>query len=153
MNIESICEKFEKLDSAAVSDALDSMKIPSVLRAVSWVSGETVICGPAFTVSYGSIEDISPEVFLNAGNYIDDVPSGSIIIVDNQGRKDCTNWGNILTTRAISLGIKGAMIHGSARDIQRISQLNFPLFSTGITMVSGKNRVVLKKNSRTGSCW
>lgn len=37
------------------------------------------------------------------------------------------------------------MIHGSARDIQRISQLNFPLFSTGITMVSGKNRVALKK--------
>jgi regulator of RNase E activity RraA len=97
------------------------------------------IAGPAFTVKY---EACTPEKnqFMNAGNYIDEVPAGAVIVVDNGGRTDCTSWGNILTTKALQKGIAGSVIYGSARDIADIRQMGYSLFSSNIYMVSGKNR-------------
>lgn len=72
------------LDTAAVSDALDSLYIAGGLLGIkSQVSGKK-IAGPAFTVQY---ESCTPEKnrFMNAGNYIDQVPAGAVIVVDNGG--------------------------------------------------------------------
>ncbi|PHM44976.1 dimethylmenaquinone methyltransferase [Xenorhabdus mauleonii] len=137
--IEQIKQQLIKLDSAAISDAMDSLNIPAGLSGIIPRNSGMKITGPAFTVRY---EPIIPEQgkFLNAGNYIDEVPSGHIVVVDNQGRTDCTSWGNILTYKAIQKGIEGSVIYGSARDVSEIRRLSYPLFTTGIYMVSGKNR-------------
>lgn len=81
---------------------------------------------------------------MNAGNYIDQIPAGAIIVVDNGGRMDCTSWGNILTTKALKKQIAGSVIYGSARDIADIRQMDYPLFASNIYMVSGKNRARVK---------
>lgn len=107
------------LDTAAISDALDSLYIAGGLAGIKPQAGGKKIAGPAFTVKY---EACTPEKnqFMNAGNYIDEVPAGAVIVVDNGGRTDCTSWGNILTTKALQKGIAGSVIYGSAR-ISRIS--------------------------------
>lgn len=136
-------ERLLDLDTAAVSDALDSLYIMGGLLGIKpQVSGKQ-IAGPAFTVQY---EACTPEKnrFMNAGNYIDQVPVGSIIVVDNGGRLDCTSWGNILTTKALQKQIEGSVIYGSARDIADIRQMDYPLFASNIFMVSGKNRARVK---------
>ncbi|WP_237387884.1 RraA family protein [Xenorhabdus sp. Sc-CR9] len=139
MQFEQIKAHLMQLDSAAISDAMDSLYISAGLAGIVPRNAGTKIAGPAFTVRY---EPIIPEQgnFLNAGNYIDEVPTGSIIVVDNQGRIDCTSWGNILTFKAIQKGIAGSIIYGSVRDLSEVRRLAYPLFSTGIYMVSGKNR-------------
>ena len=43
--------------------------------------------------------------FHNAGNYIDRVSAGDMIIIDNEGRRDCKVWGDILTEMALSKNI------------------------------------------------
>lgn len=139
----TVIERLLALDTAAVSDALDSLYIAGGLLGIEpQVSGKK-IAGPAFTVQY---EACMPEKnrFMNAGNYIDEVPAGSIIVVDNGGRLDCTSWGNILTTKALQKQIAGSVIYGSARDIADIRQMDYPLFSSNIYMVSGKNRARVK---------
>ncbi len=50
------------------------------------------------------------------GDYIDDVTEGSIIALDNQGRLDCTVWGDILTGIPKRRGIAGIVIDGCYRD-------------------------------------
>ncbi|AOM40388.1 RraA family protein [Xenorhabdus hominickii] len=137
--IEKIKEQLMALDSAAISDAMDSLHIPAGLAGIIPRNSGVKIAGPAFTVRY---EPIIPEQgkFLNAGNYIDEVPVGHVVVVDNQGRTDCTSWGNILTFKAIQKGIAGSVIYGSARDLSEVRRLAYPLFTTGIYMVSGKNR-------------
>lgn len=127
------------LDTAAISDALDSLYIAGGLAGIKQQAGGKKIAGPAFTVKY---EACTPEKnqFMNAGNYIDEVPAGAVIVVDNGGRTDCTSWGNILTTKALQKGIAGSVIYGSARDIADIRQMGYSLFSSNIYMVSGKNR-------------
>ncbi|MDE1476352.1 RraA family protein [Xenorhabdus bovienii] len=137
--IEQIKERLMALDSAAVSDAMDSLYIPAGLSGIVPRNAGIKMAGPVFTVRY---EPIIPEQgkFLNAGNYIDEVPAGYVVVVDNQGRTDCTSWGNILTFKAIQKGITGSVIYGSARDLSEVRRLEYPLFTTGVYMVSGKNR-------------
>lgn len=140
---KTIKERLLALDTAAVSDALDSLYISGGLLGIKpQVSGKK-IAGPAFTVQY---EACTPEKnrFMNAGNYIDQVPARAVIVVDNGGRLDCTSWGNILTTKAVQKKIAGSVIYGSARDITDIRQMDYPLFSCNIYMVSGKNRARVK---------
>ncbi|MCT8342703.1 MULTISPECIES: RraA family protein [Photorhabdus] len=140
IQIDQIKKRLMKLDSAAISDAMDSLHIPAGLAGIVPRSNVGIkMAGPAFTVRY---EPIIPEQgkFLNAGNYIDEVPAGYVIVVDNQGRTDCTSWGNILTFKAVQKGIAGSVIYGSARDLSEVRRLEYPLFTTGVYMVSGKNR-------------
>ncbi|WP_407965768.1 RraA family protein [Bartonella sp. C271] len=138
-NIEILKKRLLALDTAAVSDALDSLYLQAALPNIKPRLNNIKIAGPVFTVQY---EKFTPQnqQFANAGNYIDDVPAGSIIVIDNNGRLDCTSWGNILTHKALQQKIVGTIIHGSARDIAEIRALNYPLFTTNIYMVSGKNR-------------
>lgn len=128
------------LNTSALSDAMDSLGICRALPGiVSRVRGAK-IAGPAFTVQYGPVATARGE-FRNAGNYIDHVEAHHVVVVDNEGRGDCTNWGGILTQMAVQKAIAGTVINGSARDIDDVRRLDYPLFSKNVFMVSGKNRV------------
>ena len=50
--------------------------------------------GRAYTVKYLPVAQDKGTV----GDYIDDVPAGSVVVLDNAGRLDCTVWGDILTS-------------------------------------------------------
>lgn len=136
----SIFEELYQFDTAEISDALDACGIEGALFGIKSISAGVKVCGPAFTVKYVSYEKKSSE-FKNAGNYIDDVPENSVIVIDNNGQEDCTTWGDILTEVALIRKIAGTVIFGAARDIKSIREAKYPLFSSAIYMRSGKNRV------------
>ncbi|MCP9212637.1 RraA family protein [Streptomyces sp. NEAU-Y11] len=143
---ESLHERLSRLDTAALSDAMDSLRTPPcVLPGIRSRTAGSVACGPAFTVRYRAIDDST--TFHNAANYIDDVPAGSVVVVDNGGSRTCTNWGSLLSAVALHRHIAGTVVHGSVRDVKESRTAGYPLFSTDVTMVSGKNRVAL---DRTG---
>ena len=125
MNIK---QRLLSLDTASISDALDSLYITGGLKQIKPLLQGKKIAGPAYTVQYEAYQP-DENIFMNAGNYIDDVPEGYVIVIDNQGRDDCTNWGNILTTKAKIGKIAGTVIKGSARDIFDIRKMDYPLFA------------------------
>lgn len=140
-------ERLSHLDTAALSDAMDSLRTPPcVLPGIATRTPGAIACGPAFTVRYRAVDDDT--TFHNAANYIDDVPAGSVVVVDNGGSHTCTNWGSLLSSVALHRGVSGTVVHGSVRDVKESRTAGYPLFSTDVTMVSGKNRVVL---DRTGA--
>lgn len=136
-------ERLVQLDTAAVSDAMDSLGINRALFGIAPRVQGAKIAGPAYTVQYEAFSS-EPSTFQNAGNYIDEVPPHAVIVVNNDGNTACTNWGDILTRKAMQQGIAGTIINGSARDIETIRKLGYPLYTKGIYMVSGKNRVRVK---------
>ena len=75
------------------------------------------------------------------GDYIDDVAPGSVIVLDNNGRDDCTVWGDILTEIAHRRGIAGTVINGINRDTHLCLSLGYPVFSIDNWMRTGKDRV------------
>ncbi|AOR34682.1 dimethylmenaquinone methyltransferase [Streptomyces fodineus] len=139
--------RLARLDTAALSDAMDSLRAaPCVLPGIAARVPGTVAFGPAFTVRYRTLEEDG--AFHNAANYIDDVPPGAVVVVDNGGTGACTNWGSLLTSVALRRGVAGTVVHGAVRDVRETREAGYPLFSSAVTMVSGKNRVVL---DRTGT--
>jgi len=75
------------------------------------------------------------------GDYIDDVPEGGVVVLDNGGRLDCTVWGDILTTVACQRNIAGTVIHGVCRDVAGSLEQSYPLFTRSRFMRTGKDRV------------
>ena len=138
-DIDALRARFVRLDTPAVSDALDSLGIPGVLAGIQARVPGLITAGPAYTVQYRPFERLGG-TFHGAGNYIDDVPPGNVVLIDNEGSTTCTNWGGLLTVMAGLQGIVGTVIHGSARDLAEVRHLNYPLFSRAVTMVSAKNR-------------
>lgn len=142
-NITALVEVFKTLDTASVADALDSLGITGVLPGLQARVPGTHAAGIAYTVQYQEIRESNQE-FRNAANYLDEVPEGSFVIVDNAGSTTCTTWGSLLMTVAQSRNLAGTGVYGSARDIAENREADYPLFSSAVTMVSGKNRVELK---------
>ncbi|MER6281359.1 isocitrate/isopropylmalate family dehydrogenase [Streptomyces sp900105245] len=145
--VDEVVDRLSRLDTASVSDALDSLGVGGVLAGIAPRVPGTRAAGRAFTVTYQPVDD-SAQGFRNAANYLDDVPEGAFVVVDNAGSTTCTNWGSLLTRLALRRGVRGTALHGSARDIAEIRAAGYPLFSTGVTMVSGKNRVELAATGR-----
>jgi regulator of RNase E activity RraA len=132
-----IARRLAMLDTAALSDALDRMGIEGQAIGIATTAGPPVLVGRAFTVRMLPAGTRGGSV----GDYIDDVPPGHVVVIDNQGRLDQTVWGDILTSVASRTGIAGTVIDGVCRDTARAAQLEYPIFARGNTMRTGKDRV------------
>lgn len=135
---ESLVALFASADTPGVSDALDKLGIPGQAYGIMPLSNyKKPTVGPAFTVRYVPASDPPGSV----GDFIDDVAAGDVVVIDNQGRTDCTVWGDILTQYAGQRDIAGTVIDGVCRDVNRALTDDYPLFTTGRWMRTGKDRV------------
>jgi len=135
--MDKIVDGFRALASASVSDALDRLQIHGQAQGILPLAYGHHIVGRAFTLHYVPCGTVKGTV----GDYIDDVPEGGVVVLDNGGRLDCTVWGDILTTVACQRNIAGTVIHGVCRDVAGSLDLSYPLFTRGRFMRTGKDRV------------
>lgn len=127
--------------SAAVSDALDRLGLPGSLHGIGALrgGGGVRVAGPVFTVRYEPVDGSGGTV----GDFLDDVPAGAVILIDNAGHTDCTVWGGIMTQTAAARGIAATVINGVCRDTRIALDLDYPIWSAGRFMRTGKDRVRL----------
>ena len=71
-------------------------------------------------------------------------------MLDNGGRENATVWGDILTWVAHARGIAGTVIDGACRDTHLSRELGYPIFSRSYSMRTGKDRVQVEADERTG---
>jgi regulator of RNase E activity RraA len=126
------------LGTSALSDAMDRLGIPGQALGIKPIDRSFRVCGPAFTVHNMPCDIHGGSV----GDYIDDVPEGAVICIDNAGRTDCTVWGDILTVMGSLHNIGGTVINGVCRDSDRALEVGYPIFSRGTYMRTGKDRVM-----------
>ncbi|MDO5499019.1 MAG: 4-carboxy-4-hydroxy-2-oxoadipate aldolase/oxaloacetate decarboxylase [Propionibacteriaceae bacterium] len=64
---------------------------------------------------------------------------GDVLVVD--GRQElCGYWGEVLAVAAQERGVRGLVIDGGCRDVDRLEELGFPVFSRGVSVRrTGKN--------------
>ena len=130
-------ERLKELGTATISDALDRLGLPGSAHGVAPLQNGTRMAGPAYTVRYVPAGDPVGTV----GDFVDDIPEGGVAVLDNQGRTDCTVWGDILTTYASLHQLAGTAIWGVCRDTRVPLGLGYPMFSAGRFMRTGKDRV------------
>lgn len=126
--------------TAAISDALDRLALPGSLHGIRALRPGQRAAGPAFTVSYEPIDEQGGTV----GDFLDQVPDGAVVVIDNQARTDCTVWGGIMSRTAVTMGIAGTIINGACRDTAVAVSAGYPLWSASVFMRTGKDRVRVK---------
>src|SRR5215471_5741175 len=130
-------EEFKQHSTTTLSDAMDRLGIAGQALGITPLDRDFRMAGRAFTVRTIPVAVAGGTV----GDYVDDVPPGSVVVLDNGGRLNATVWGDILTIMAHRLGLAGTVIHGVCRDASRSLQLGYPIFSRGVYMRTGKDRV------------
>lgn len=126
------------LSTAEVSDALDFFDLPGSALGIRPVAGPAKLFGQAFTIRFAPIDRLQPGT---VGDFIDRVLPGSVVVLDNGGRLDCTVWGGILSQLAAQKRIGGTAINGVCRDTAEADEAGYPLYACGKFMRTGKDRV------------
>lgn len=137
---DTAVERASKLDATNISDALDRLGIAGQCLGIKPRDPRFRLTGRAFTLLYGPVGKPAGTV----GDFIDDVPPGYAVVIDNGGRENATVWGDILTEIAHRRGIAGTVIDGACRDTALCLELGYPVFSRSYSMRTGKDRVQLE---------
>lgn len=134
---KSLAERLKAVGVCSLSDALDKHAIVGQCLGLKPFGPGMKLAGPAFTIRMVPV-GISGGV---VGDYIDDVEPGTIIVIDNDGHRDATVWGDILTTVASMKRVGGTVIDGVCRDIEASLAVGYPVFALSNAMRTGKDRV------------
>jgi len=134
---DHLVSQLAELPTASISDALDKLGLPGSVHGISPLRSGQRACGRAFTVAYEPVDDQGGTV----GDFLDDVPSGAVVFIDNAGRTDCTVWGGIMTQVASHKEVAGTVIHGVCRDVAVTASTDYRIWSSGRFMRTGKDRV------------
>ena len=130
-------ERAAKLDTTSISDAMDRLGIPGQCLNIKPLDPRFRLTGRAFTILYGPAGTPPGTV----GDYIEDVPPGGVVVLDNGGRENATVWGDILTWVANRRGVAGTVIDGACRDTHLARELGYPIYSRSYSMRTGKDRI------------
>jgi 4-hydroxy-4-methyl-2-oxoglutarate aldolase len=137
MTKPEILQQLRELSTTDLSDAMDKLGIQGQCLGIMPLDRTFQLTGKAYTVHYVPVGVEGGSV----GDFIDDVEKDSVVVIDNGGRLDATVWGDILTMTAFRRNIAGTVIDGVCRDIDRSIELNYPIYSRGNWMRTGKDRV------------
>jgi regulator of RNase E activity RraA len=135
-------ERLKRLDTCAVSDALDKLGLPGAISGISQLSTSRRIAGRILTVKLGVGEPPPGKPRHVSTTAIEASQPGDIIVVEQHSGVNAGSWGGILSLGAKVRGVAGAIADGPVRDIDESRQLDFPVFGTGVTMRTARGRIV-----------
>ena len=143
---EEIVERLGKLDTCAVSDALDSLNLKGATWGVRPMWSCPRIVGRAVTMKIKPAGLEQPKQHLGTAP-IEAANGGDIIVIDNGGKLEFSCWGGLLALSAKLKGLSGVVIDGATRDSAATTRLDFPVFSKGTWAQDTKKRgIVTSRN-------
>ena len=138
---ETIIDRLAKLDTCAVSDALDSLNLKGATWGVrpQWPCAK--IAGRAVTMKIKPAGLQQPTQHLGTAP-IEAAQPGDIIVIDNGGKLEFSCWGGLLALSAKLKGVSGVVIDGASRDIDEARELEFPVYARGVVPMTARGRVM-----------
>ena len=134
-------DRLERLDTCAVSDALDHLALRGATTGLRPLWPCPKIVGRAVTVK------IVPAGLTRTGVHlatpaIEAAAAGDVIVIDNAGRTDVSSWGDILSNAAQVKGVRGVVIDGACRDIDASREVGFPVYGRAVVPVTARGRIM-----------
>jgi 4-hydroxy-4-methyl-2-oxoglutarate aldolase len=142
---DDIVARLLRLDSCAVSDALDKLGLRGCVTGLSPLSSTRKIAGRVHTVQLVAKDKAPPASGppRHLGTTaIEACQSGEIIVVEQRSGIDAGSWGGILSLGAKLRGVAGVVVDGPVRDIDEARQMDFPVFGRSATARTARNRIV-----------
>ncbi|PBC56558.1 RraA family protein [Rhodococcus sp. ACPA1] len=136
--------------TTSVSDVLDSLGIIGAVPAsfLKPLAPGQQIVGPAVTIR-NLVERKTP-----TQGYVDKdfirmstrdiyylAEAGDVLVTDTAGDLSVSNMGAQSCTVAKSRGLAGSIVYGAIRDAGSIRDMGYPVWSSGVTPITGKFRI------------
>jgi len=133
--------RLSRLDSCAVSDALDKLGLKGSVTGIERFSTDRRITGQVLTVKLDRAEGRANTKHL-CTTAIDAAKPGDIIVVEQRTGLDAASWGGNLSIGAQVRGVAGVIVEGPARDIDDSRKLDFTVFARSHTARTARGRIV-----------
>jgi len=147
MTDNTIVERLKKIDSCALSDALDRLGLKGQATTLQQHSGDVRIAGRAVTVRLdnGPPPEGPPRHLCTTA--IELSGPENVIIVEQRTGLEAGCWGGLLTRGALQRGVAGVVADGPVRDIDEARSLGFPIFTNKLTCFTARGRVVERETN------
>ncbi len=139
--MDDLISRLNKLDSCAVSDALDKLGLKGSVTGIHRFVTEQRIAGRVLTVKLDRAEGSTNTRHLCTAA-IEAANPGDIIVVEQSTGLDAASWGGNLAIGAKMRGVAGVIVEGPARDIDDCRKLDFPVFARSHTARTARGRIV-----------
>ncbi len=139
--MDDLIARLNRLDSCAVSDALDSLGLNGAVTGIQRLSSDRRIAGRVRTVKLDRADGRSSTRHLCTAA-IEAASPGDIIVVEQRTGIDAASWGGNLAIGAKVRDVAGVIIDGPVRDIDECRALDFPVFARSHTARTARGRIV-----------
>ena len=137
-----LAARLGRLDSCAVSDALDSLGLPAAVTGIRRLSTARPIAGPVRTVRLGTAKPGhgAPRRHLCTAA-VEAARDGDILVIEQHSGIDAAGWGGVLSAAAKANGIAGVVVDGPARDVEEAIERDFPVYAREATARTARGRI------------
>lgn len=146
MDRQGLLERYGKLYTAVVSDALDDVGLwAQVLpRSIQPLFQNTPkMCGYASTLKAVPSEKLGtwlPDTFKRWASAYDKVAQENVLVLACSSSVGAV-WGELRTERMLRLGCRGLVTDGLVRDTPEIGKMGFPIYASGRTPSDCRGRL------------
>ncbi|MCS7460520.1 RraA family protein [Paenibacillus doosanensis] len=145
--IEEIIERFSRIYTGAISDALDQLgyKHQVLPKELKGLTADAKLCGTALTVrGEATHSEDADVVFVPMLKMLGDVQKFNVV-VSQPNDSACSHLGELSSTTIKARGGVGAVIYGGVRDVDYIEKLGLPVFHLYTTPADIVGRWCLKE--------
>jgi 4-hydroxy-4-methyl-2-oxoglutarate aldolase len=138
---DAAIDRLAKLDTCAVSDALDRLGLPGAVLGIGplWTCPRVVGRCVTVKIKPAGLEKSKQHLCTSA---IAAASPADVIVVDNGGRIDVAAWGGLLSLAAQVKQVRGVIVDGACRDIDESRELGFPVYGRAAVQVTARGRIM-----------
>jgi 4-hydroxy-4-methyl-2-oxoglutarate aldolase len=142
MSNKDIVERLKRLDTPAVSDALDRLELPGRVTHLRRLTTEQRIAGQVLTVKLGTGAALSGPARHLCTSAVEAAKPGDVLVIEQRSGVEAAGWGGILSNGAKVKGIAGVICDGPVRDVDESRDLDFPVFAERPIPTTARGRIV-----------
>jgi len=140
--MDDVTTRLARLDSCAVSDALDKLGLKGVAAGIQRVATDRRISGRVVTVKLEADDGRAVASRHLGTTAIEASQPGDVIVIEQRTGIDAASWGGNLSLAAQLRKISGVIVDGPVRDVDEAQGYDFPLFARSRTPHTARGRIV-----------
>jgi 4-hydroxy-4-methyl-2-oxoglutarate aldolase len=141
MDYVELISRLEKLDTCAVSDAMDSLDLAGVAEGIQRRSTRQKMAGRVRTMQLAAGKQADRAAPHLGTRSIEEADDTDVIVIEQLTGINAACWGGILSEAAHHKHIRGVVVEGPVRDVDEINETGIPVFSRSVTPTSARGRI------------
>ena len=142
MGVDQVVTRLARVDTCAVSDALDKLGLTGAVTGIHRFTTDRRISGRVLTVKLEKDDGgpVRPRHLSTAA--IEAAQPGDVIVVEQLTGIDAAGWGGNLSLGAKLRGVSGVVVEGTTRDVDEARDYDFAVFARDHTPRTARGRIV-----------